>query len=284
MMLTIDRALNAIWRVRRPRPIAQRVLVYWAAVTFGPLFAGASLAVTSYAVSASRGFVDSMPRGMGLVVWTAEFVLHAVSVAALFHYVPNTRVRWRHALAGGLFVAVGMAAAKRLITFYFSAVPSFSMIYGAFATLPIFLVWIYLGWVIVLLGAVIAAYAPLLGRRLSRWTEAPGSQFHLALALLGALNASRRSGRHGLTEEQLATAVRADLLQSGPVIDHLVALDWVGRLAEGASARYVLLCDPETTDAEPLVARLLLEPQPDLASLWKRAGFAEMKVGEILAR
>ena len=284
MMLTIDRALNAIWRVRRPRPIAQRVLVYWAAVTLGPLLAAASVAATSYAVSASRGFVGTLPRGMGFVVWTAEFVLHAASIAALFHFVPNTRVRWRHALAGGLFVAVGMALAKRLMTAYFSAVPSFSMIYGAFATLPIFLVWIYLGWVVVLLGAVIAAYAPLLGRHLSRWTEAPGAPFHLALALLGTLRSSRAAGQHGLTSEQLAAALGTDLLQTEPILDHLVALDWVGRLAEGGSARHVLLCDPETTRAEPLVARLLIEPQPGLAALWKRAGFADMTLAEIAAR
>lgn len=284
MMLTIDRALNAIWRVRRPRPIAQRVLVYWAAVTLGPLLAAASVAATSYAVSASRGFVGSMPRGLGMLVWTAEFVLHVVAVAALFHFVPNTRVRWRHALAGGLFVAIGMAAAKRLMTFYFSAVPSFSMIYGAFATLPIFLVWIYLGWVIVLLGAVIAAYAPLLGRHLSRWTDAPGVQFHIALALLGSLGRARASGRHGLTGEQLAAAVGTDPLQSDPVLEHLVALDWVGRLAESGNARHVLLCDPATTRAEPLIARLLIEPQPDLAALWQRAGFAEMTLAEIAVR
>ena len=87
-------------------------------------------------------------------------------VAALFHFVPNTRVRWRHALAGGLFVADRHGGRQaRCWRLYFGAVPSFSMIYGAFATLPIFLVWIYLGWVIVLLGAVIAAYAPLLGRQ-----------------------------------------------------------------------------------------------------------------------
>ena len=284
MMLTIDRALNAIWRVRRPRPIAQRVLVYWAAVTLGPLLAAASVAATSYAVSASRGFVGTMPRGMGFVVWAAEFVLHVVTVAALFHFVPNTRVRWRHALAGGLFVAVGMAVAKRLMTLYFSAVPSFSMIYGAFATLPIFLVWIYLGWVIVLVGAVIAAYAPLVGRRLSRWTDAPGAPFHLALALIGTLRTAREAGQHGLTSEQLATALGTDTLQTDPVLDHLVALDWVGRLAEAGSARHVLLCDPATTRAEPLVVRLLIEPQPGLAALWKRAGFAEMTLAEIAAR
>ena len=95
MMLTIDRALNAIWRVRKPRRIGQRVLVYWAAVTLGPLIFAVSLTATSYALSVSRGLVGAMPRGLGMAVATGEFVLEWMSVAFLFHYVPNTFVRWR---------------------------------------------------------------------------------------------------------------------------------------------------------------------------------------------
>ena len=77
LMLTIDRTLNAIWRVRTPRPIAQRVLVYWAALTLGPLLLGVSLTLTSYAVSASRGFVGALPGGVSLLLGAVEFVLLA---------------------------------------------------------------------------------------------------------------------------------------------------------------------------------------------------------------
>src|SRR5881409_1909210 len=154
LMLTIDRTLNAIWRVRTPRPIAQRVLVYWAAVTLGPLLLGLSLTITSYAISASQGFVGAMPGGVSLLLGSLEFALLAAAMSGLFHYVPNTYVRWRDALAGGLFVAVGFELAKRGFAWYIASVPSYSTVYGAFATVPIFLIWIYLGWVIVLLGAV----------------------------------------------------------------------------------------------------------------------------------
>ena len=99
LMLTIDRTLNAIWRVRKPRPIAQRVLVYWAAVTLGPLLLGVSLSMTSYAMSASRGFVSALPGGVSFLLNTLEFLLLSGAMAGLFHYVPNTHVRWRHALA-----------------------------------------------------------------------------------------------------------------------------------------------------------------------------------------
>jgi len=282
MMLTIDRALNAIWRVRKPRRIGQRVLVYWAAVTLGPLIFAASLTATSYALSVSRGLVGAMPRGLGMAVAMGEFVLEGLSVALLFHYVPNTFVRWRHALLGGVFVALCMAAGKRALTAYFGSVPTYAVVYGAFATLPIFLVWIYLSWVIVLLGAVIAAYAPLVGKRLARWPDTPGSHFHLALIVIGRLAAARDDGRRGLEADEIAEAIGIDPLQVDPVLDALVELDWVGRLEEAKGARYVLLCDPATTRAEPLIAKLLLDPAPDLEATWKRAGFDTVRLGELL--
>jgi membrane protein len=172
MMRTIDLALNAIWRVRRRRRLAHRVIIYWAAITLGPLIFALSVSATSYAASASRGLLGAMPRGLGFAIGTFDFLLETVAVAALFHYVPNTFVRWRHAFIGGVFVAVCISLGKRALTGYFGAVPTYSLVYGAFATLPIFLVWIYLAWVIILLGAVIAAYAPLLGKRLARWPDA----------------------------------------------------------------------------------------------------------------
>ena len=93
LMLTIDRTLNAIWRVRKPRPFGQRVLVYWAALTLGPLVLGVSLSATSYALSASRGLVGVMPGTLALALNGVEFGLLALAMAGLFHYVPNTAVR-----------------------------------------------------------------------------------------------------------------------------------------------------------------------------------------------
>ncbi|MFY8088681.1 MAG: YihY family inner membrane protein, partial [Rubrivivax sp.] len=154
LVLTIDRTLNNIWRVRTPRPLGQRVLVYWAALTLGPLALGMSLTLTSYAVSASKGWVSALPGGVSLLLELIQFLLLAATTAGLFHFVPHTAVRWRHAWAGGLFVAVGFEVVKKLLAWYLDTVPSYSAVYGAFAAVPILLLWVYLVWVIVLLGAV----------------------------------------------------------------------------------------------------------------------------------
>ncbi|MDQ2927173.1 MAG: YihY family inner membrane protein [Caldimonas sp.] len=282
LMLTIDRALNAIWRVRKPRPIAQRVLVYWSAVTLGPLLLGVSLTATSYALSTSSGYLGPMPRGLGVAFGLAEFIVVSLGITALFHYVPNTRVRWRHALAGGVFVAIGFALAKRLLALYFRTVPTYAMIYGAFATVPIFLVWIYLSWIIVLLGAVLAAYAPVAGMQVARWPAGPGSRFHLALVIVRALRDAKGNGRNGMSVTELSKTLGTDPLQIEPLLDALVEIDWLGKLAEQGNPRYVLLCDPATVLAEPLLAKLLLDPAPDLSPFWGEARFAELRLAQIL--
>ncbi len=287
LVLTIDRTLNAIWRVRRPRPIAQRILIYWAALTLGPLALGVSLSLTSYAVSASRGVVKGMPGGVGLILDGLQFLMLAAATSGLFHYVPNTAVRWKHAWAGGLFVALAFEVAKKGLAWYVETVPTFSAVYGAFATAPILLLWIYLGWVIVLLGAVIAAYAPTLQLRVSTRAPTPGWSFELALAVLQQLAAARRDDARGLPLMALADRLRIDPLQLEPVVEMLVGLDWVSRLDEtqpGADGpRHVLLCEPAHTPLMPLLARTLLAPgQPSMA-FRLRAGFDKMTLADALA-
>lgn len=276
-MLTIDRALGAIWRVRRPRPLGQRVLVYWGALTLGPLVVGISLTLASYAFSASRGMVAALPGALALVLDLLESALLALAVAALFHHVPNTWVRWRHALAGGVFVALAIELAKAGLAWYLESVPSLSAVYGTFATVPILMLWIYLAWVIVLLGAVIAAYAPSLSMRVVRQPDTPGLRFELAVQVLRILRE-----RHGASLADLAATLRLDPLQLEPVVDQLVALDWVGRLDEPGAARHVLLPDPATTAAAPLVDALLLAPGSASSALRRAAGLERLKLEALL--
>jgi membrane protein len=267
LVLTIDRKLNDIWRVRKPRALAQRVLVYWAVLTLGPLLLALSLSLTSYAASASRGWATALPGALQTLFDTLEFVLSVCGVAALYRYVPHAQVRWSHALAGGLFVSLGWEAARKLLAWYLAQVPTYSVVYGTFATVPILLVWTYLAWVIVLLGAVVAAYLPSLLRGVARRGDGPGWDFQLALEVLALLQAQRVRARAGSSLEALARRLAVDPLQLEAPVEALVALDWVGRLDE-PGGRYVLVVDPEQVTLAPLVARLLLARNPSTQGVW----------------
>jgi membrane protein len=113
MVLTIDRTLNAIWRVRRPRPLAQRVLVYWAALTLGPLALGVSLSLTQLCAVGVARLVGAPAGGVSLVLDALQFVLLAAATAGLFHYVPNTVCAGATPGPAALFVAVAFELAKK---------------------------------------------------------------------------------------------------------------------------------------------------------------------------
>ncbi|WP_374320603.1 YihY family inner membrane protein [Aquabacterium sp.] len=285
LMLTIDHTLNAIWRVRQPRPFAQRVLVYWAALTLGPLLLGASLSMTSYVLSASKGLVNELPGGVGFLLSVVVFLLETAGFAALFRYVPNTYVRWEHAWGGAAFVSIALELGQRGLAFYLGKYPIYATIYGAFAAVPIFLVWIYLSWVIVLLGAVIVAYTPSLLSQVKRWPDTPGYRFQIALALLRELCAVQHGAQRGHSAETLAHLLKTDPLQIEPIIETLVALDWVALLQEEGregGGRFVLLCDPDTTCLAPLVKQLLLKPDALTSGFWISTRMDGVTVGQAL--
>jgi membrane protein len=285
LIITIDRTLNNIWRVPRPRPLRQRVLIYWAVMTLGPLLLGASLSITSYVFSGSRGLVGPMPGGVRAALDLGEFVLLALGLAALYRYVPNTHVRRSHAWAGALFAAAAIELAKKLVAFYFGVVPTYSMVYGVFATLPILLVWMYVAWLVVLLGAVIAAYLPSLLVGGGRDDSGPGWLFQLALDVLQQLRRAQGTPRHGLTRAQLGAALQLDPLQLEPVLDTLVGLDWVGRVNEiedEERSRYILLAAPDTTSLQPLLRRLLLADSESARRLWDRSRLDGVTLADVV--
>jgi len=285
LVFTIDRTLNSIWRVRKPRPLAQRVLIYWAAITLGPLLLGASLTITSFVVTQSRDVVDTLPGGVRFLLDFFEFFLIAAAMAATYRYVPHTQVKWTHAWLGGMFAAAGIEIAKKLLALYFGMVPTYSAVYGAFATVPILLVWIYIAWVIVLLGAVIAAYMPSLLSGLERRNLAQGGMFQLALEVLQQLHRVRTMLDKGMTLSQLATLLRVDQLHLEPVLETLAELDWIGALNEASNQeepRHVLLIVPETTLLEPLLRELLLPLDSSTQRFWSQGRLASLHLRDVL--
>lgn len=290
LILTIDRTLNNIWRVRQLRPLGQRVLIYWAAITLGPLVLGLSLVLSSYVMSASRGLVNALPESLRFVFDSIEFMVLAAGMAGLYHYVPNTPVRWRHAWVGGIFVSVCMELAKKVLGVYLTSVPTYSVIYGAFATLPILLIWMYVAWCIVLLGALVTAYLPTVLAGVERLGGHQGWQFELAVEILQCLARERELPHKGLYLWQLARRLRMEPAQILPVLEALAQLDWVGAVQppgaqaslESTEPRYVLLVDPRATSVAPLVQALLLAQSDAVAPLWQRAQLSQMTLAELL--
>ncbi len=157
LMLSIDRVFRQIWRVRQPRPLLKRIVVYLGGLVLGPVVLGACVALATYLVTASLGLVSEPKWLTDLLLKSLAVLLLAAMCALAYYAVPNRPVAPRHALLGGMLAALGLAAVQRGLGIYFSAFPNYTLIYGAFATVPIFLVWLYLSWLVVLAGALATA-------------------------------------------------------------------------------------------------------------------------------
>ena len=194
LMLTIEHAFNLIWRVRARRPLVQRFLTYWAVLTLGPLSIGASLSLTSYLVSYSLGYVAFIPALGVVVLKIVPIVITTAAFALLYLAVPNRYVPVSHALAGGLVAGLGLEVMSKGFTAYILHFSSYTLVYGAFASMPVFLIWIYLSWLVVVAGAVVAA-------SLSYWRggawhieRTAGQNYFDALRVLRALRHGQQRG------------------------------------------------------------------------------------------
>ena len=156
LMLSIDDLLNRIFRVERKRSLAQRIAMYWAVLTLGPLLIGAGLSMTS-ALAASSFGVLKLDQMAQILLRFLPFLLTWAALTALYVLVPNRRVALAPALAGGLLAGTAFELAKRGFAIFVSGFPTYTLIYGAFAGLLIFLIWIYVSWLVVLVGATFTA-------------------------------------------------------------------------------------------------------------------------------
>jgi len=263
LIMTIDAAFNDIWNVVRQRPLRQRLLVYWAIITLGPILVGASLWATSILARESLGYIGSLSEGLGLLLRLVPFTVSVFGFTGLFMFVPNCRVGWRDALMGGLGTAVVLTIMKAGFTWYLTRFPSYTVIYGAFATLPIFLLWIYFSWLVVLMGATVASLLPAIRLHRSIRQRRAGEQITDALRILQLLGHARSCQPPGRSLNFLARHLRvhSDLLR-----DILAALSDMGYVVPTPQdEHWVLACDPYTTDIGALVGRLLFDrTQPGL--------------------
>lgn len=157
LLLTVENILNQIWKVKKARPFLKRVGLYLLMLAFGPPALGASLWATSYVLSASMGLIGTVPPSVKFVLNLGPVVLGVVALTALFYFVPNTRVRRRDAIAGGLLASIAFELGKRGFAVYMLKFPTYKAVYGAFAAFPVFLLWVYFSWLVTLTAALVTA-------------------------------------------------------------------------------------------------------------------------------
>ncbi len=260
LIMTIDGAFNDIWQVEHQRPMRQRMLVYWAIVSLGPILAGASLWATSMLAHESLGDVDNLPTSIGFALSLIPLVITGLGFTALFSLVPNRKVLWRDALAGGLGTAIVLEIMRAAFAFYLTRFPSYTVIYGAFATLPIFLLWIYMSWLVVLVGATVAAILPSIRQR--RWAleHYTGDQFIDALRVLRMLWKAQASNlAAGCSISRLSEQLQLHQDETSSVLKQLKELGYIVDTEENDDQIWVLACDQRAADLGPLIDALLVD-------------------------
>jgi membrane protein len=241
MMLTIDRAFNHIWRVKTARPLAQQMVVYWAIMTLGPLLVGMSITVTSYVFTATSGWIANTSFTGALLYTMISILLTTGAFTLLYITVPNRTVDWRDAACGGFLAATAFELAKRIFVVFITQFPTYTMIYGALAAMPIFLVWIYVSWLITLMGAVLAAALP--GVKYERWRHVatPGSIFMDAMAVLQVLCQARATGNAAVDAQTIRSETRLGFDESEALLEKMLEAGWVGRIKADLPKRVSLL-------------------------------------------
>lgn len=160
LLLSIERTLNHVWCVAESRPWWKKLRLYAAVLALWPFVVGGVVLAIYYAVTTSLGLIDDPEWLRDFVFKAAGLSIAAISFAGLYMAVPNARVALGDALWAGLFAALGFMLMQKAFGVYLARFPSFTLVYGAFATVPIFLLWLYLSWAMVLLGALVAATLP----------------------------------------------------------------------------------------------------------------------------
>jgi membrane protein len=256
MFAIVDRSLNRIWRVKTPRSFTQSLIVYWAIMTLAPLLIGASLSLTTLVSPVASTLAQQLPWMGTVAAISVSLLLMTMFFGLLYLIVPNRLVDWRDALIGGLVAAIAFEMTNRGFAFFITKFPSYRVIYGALAAVPIFLVWVYLFWLITLLGAVLAVALPVVKHE--RWWHkpVPGGEFIDAMSVLQVLvHAHQHQGVISLLSIRSKTRLGFDEAES--LLQRLLEVGWVGRvevvknkasrwlqLARGEHDHWTLLINP----------------------------------------
>ncbi len=274
MFGTVDRTLNNIWRVSTTRPFLQRMVIYWAIMTFGPLLIGASVTAASELLPLS----STLPRNWSWLrasfTLLVSISLSTLAFSLLYLTVPNRFVDWREAAVGGLVAAIAFEITRRGFAFTINLGGGYRAIYGALAAVPIFLIWVYLFWLITLLGAAVAAALPVV--RYERWWHraSPGSAFLDAMAIIRVL-IEARAGHGAVDALKIRELTHLGFEESEALLRRMLEAGWVGRIraerppglklrrrSQLRQERWAWLANPERLTLADVFRRFAFETQP----------------------
>lgn len=164
MVDTVESEINEIWGIRRKRPILRRIAVYTVGVTAGPVLIGAGIFVIQALLREGVSVVSLHAGGVAVLRQVVPFLIGAAFFTTLYYVAPARPVRFLHALVSGTLAALAAEATRIGFAWYVAHSPTYELLYGALAAVPILLLWIYVFWMIVLAGAAVTASLANAGR------------------------------------------------------------------------------------------------------------------------
>ncbi|MEW5904155.1 MAG: YihY family inner membrane protein [Pseudomonadota bacterium] len=280
MMMTIDNAFHRIFRASRQRNLLQRIFVYWGVITLAPLLVGGSLSITSWLTGLSMGEMQGMSSGGMAILKLFPVLLTAAAFTLLFRVVPNRYVPLRHALIGGVIAAAAFESMNLGFAYYITHFPTYKLVYGAFASIPIFLMWIFLSWLMLLIGAIIAASIPHWRSRHALSIDPP-AQLYFALHMLKAMDEGRKSGEV-LDLPGLSRHMRLGYEEVENILKKLADAKIVGKLTDSG---WNMVRAPEYVTMSELLRLFLLDTrnlpkQPEDARISNWFGALERRMHE----
>lgn len=250
---TIEADMNAIFRVARPRALAPRLLVFWALLTLGPMLLGASLSLATYFYAATNWL--GIDESGGVLAFFGTFLptLMMIALLSVFYIIiPNRPVGFTAGIIGGLFAGISFTLLRKLFGWYIITFPTYQNIYGALSVVPIFLVWMYLSWLVVLIGATLTA-------SVSEWRSAGGKPLSagiassmrliIAVQILSILHGASRDGRGAVHRNEIMRSTGGggeavdrllNLLRSMNYVERTSSNRWILARAPGAVTLYDL--------------------------------------------
>ncbi len=278
LIMTIERTFNQIWRTRQQRPVVTRVLVYWGILTLGPLILGAGLSLWGWLFSTTTFPLDYPFFGLIIRV-SGSIALTTLLLWSLYRFVPHRYVPNRHALIGAFVAALALEIARRVFAFYIGNFASYHLIYGAFAVLPVFLIWLFCLWYILLAGAVLTASFSYWWGDAFRYGYDTRGRFGDILKIMLALYEAQLRGR-AVNVRKLRDKVQMGYDELGNLLDSLAKKDYIAMEKRGwilkTSVHQILLSDlfrmfvyepKQNHETDPVNEGIYQLMQPNLVSL-----------------